>query len=265
MEIFCNGTAADGESDNAGIILSVTRPTVTRCPPPPANIAGLVKPGWENIDFNVEIRTSMNVTASNNHMRAENFNDTTERVEAFTKWRNQRQQWKINEWPVRQSATLFQTIYEWFGICERAAEQIELLLGDGLLNCPDEGGNFNHQILLQRVELEFDPGKNHPQFTFRKRDRPPELYLEFLRALPGANYRQVANCAYELKKAEFSPVGGDDTSGFPQKLIQGIFPTGGRMVSDETSVEMEKRSEEPQGSAVTTKRKAVVVTKNGDL
>ena len=83
--------------------------------------------------------------------------------------------------------------------------------------------------------------------------------------MPGANYRQVANCADELKEAEFSPVGGEETSGFLQRLIQGIFPTGGRMVSDDASVETEKRSEEPQESAVTNKRKAVVVTKNGDL
>ena len=184
VELFCNGTAADDESDNAGIILRVTRPTLTRCPLPPASIAGWVRSGWENIDSNAEIRTSMNATEPDNQTRVENFSDAPERVEAFTKWRDQRQQWKINEWPVRQSATLFQTTYEWFGICERETEQIELLVGDGLLNCPDEGGDFNHQILLQRVDLEFNPERNNPQFTFRKRDRPPELYLEFLPHCP---------------------------------------------------------------------------------
>ena len=110
------------------------------------------------------------------------------------------------------------------------AERIELLVGDGLLRCPDASGEFRHPILLQKLELEFYPEKRQPQFVFRKRDQQPELYMEFLRALPGVNSSQIARCADELKEAEFTPLGAEDTDGFLRRLIQGLFPSGGTMV-----------------------------------
>ena len=53
---------------------------------------------------------------------------------------------------------------------------------------------------------------------------------EFLRALPEVNHRQIACCADELKKTELPPLGGAETKGFFQRLIQGVFPTGGQFV-----------------------------------
>ncbi|MGH7988882.1 MAG: AAA domain-containing protein, partial [Limisphaerales bacterium] len=165
------------------------------------------------------------------------------------RWQHSRAEWQINERPVRQSFAVFQTVYEWFGIHEREAERIEILVGDGLLNKPDDGGSFNHPILLQKLVLEFYPEKRPPQFVFRKREQPSELYLEFLRALPEVNYPQIASCADELKKAEFSPLGGGDTDGFLRRLIQGIFPTGGEFLAS---------GDKPQGENPTIRREPVI-------
>jgi hypothetical protein len=101
------------------------------------------------------------------------------------------------------------------------------------LHCPDAGGEFRHPILLQKLELEFYPEKRQSQFVFRKRERQPELYMEFLRVLPGVNSSQIARCAEELKEAEFTPLGAEDTDGFLRRLIQGLFPGGGTMVGNE--------------------------------
>jgi hypothetical protein len=102
-------------------------------------------------------------------------------------WQRQREQWVKNETPARQTLALFQTVYEWYGILEREGEKIELMVGDGLLCCPDAAGKFRHPVLLQKLELEFYPEKKQPQFVFRKREQPPELYMEFLRVLPEVN------------------------------------------------------------------------------
>ena len=167
--------------------------------------------------------------------RLERFDDAAERVSIFGRWRQQREEWQANERPARRSMAVFQAVYEWFGIHEREAERIEILAADGLVNCADDGGKFNHPVLLQRLELEFYPEKRNPQFIFRKREQPPDLYLEFLRALPGANYRQIANCADELKKTEISPLGGEDTEGFLRRLIQGVFPPSGQWIASESN------------------------------
>jgi hypothetical protein len=118
---------------------------------------------------------------------------------------------------------------------------MELLVGDGLLRCPDAGGEFCHPVLLQKLELEFYPEKKQPQFVFRKREQPPELYMEFLGVLPGVNNQQLARCADELKRAEFPPLGLQDTDGFLRRLIQGIFPSQGHIVVDDNeSLQSEK-------------------------
>ena len=153
----------------------------------------------------------------------------------------------INERPARESLALFQTVYEWYGVQEREGERIELLVGDGLLRCPDASGEFRHPILLQKLELEFYPEKRQPQFVFRKREQQPELYMEFLRVLPGVNSSQLARCADELKEAEFTPLGAEDTDGFLRRLIQGLFPGGGTMVENEQA-SASKRADSPSQS-----------------
>jgi very-short-patch-repair endonuclease len=54
--------------------------------------------------------------------------------------------------------------------------------------------------------------------------------MEFLRVLPGVNLEQLGRCAQELKVAEFPPLGNGDTTGFLQRLIQGLFPRSGMLV-----------------------------------
>jgi hypothetical protein len=39
-------------------------------------------------------------------------------------WKKQREQWAVNERPARESLSLFQQVYEWYGIQEREGEKI---------------------------------------------------------------------------------------------------------------------------------------------
>ena len=220
--------ASEADDD---IVFRITRPGVTHCPTPPAAIADWVKSGWQEIDVSAEVQPSRTMRDKNESTRLERFEDVPQRPAAFRKWQEERAEWQKREQPARQALAVFQAVYEWFGIHEREAEQIELLLGDGLLHCPAEGGAFNHHVLLQRLELEFYPEKGNPQFVFRKREQPPELYVEFLRLLPKANHQQIAKCVDELKQTELSPLGGEETNGFLRRLIYGIFPNAGEMLA----------------------------------
>src|ERR1019366_8183969 len=266
VEIFRGGTDSEDESENADIVLRITRPNLTACPSPPAAIRDWLNPGWENIDSSVEFSASRNVPDRSERARLERFEDVAERVSLFRRWRQEREEWQVNERPARRSMAAFQAVYEWFGIHERESEEIEILAGDGLLNCADDGGKFNHPVLLQRLELEFYPEKRNPQFIFLKREQPPELYLEFLRALPGVNYRQIASCADELKKTEISPLRGEDTEGFLQIIIQGVFPPTGQLIASENDLgALPQRIEgEESGVGAAGRCVPVIVTQNGD-
>ena len=218
----------DEEDEDSDIVLRLTRPTTTPCPPPPAALSAWLKLGWREYRGTVEVEAIRNVV-TDGKTSIERFEDDYQRSALLRDWQRQRDLWVTNERPARQALTFFQTVYEWYGVQEREGEKIEMLVGDGLLRCPDAGGEFRHPVLLQKLELEFYPEKKQPQFVFRKREQPPELYMEFLRALPEVNNQQLARCADELKKAEFAPLGGEDTDGFLRRLIQGLFPSRGSL------------------------------------
>lgn len=221
------------EDEDSTIVLRLARPVITRCPSPSQVLSEWLEPGWQDISGKVEVQPTRNVIGRDGKTFIEQFDADLRRPSLLRAWQQQREQWVTNERPARQSLTLFQTVYEWYGVQEREGERIELLVGDGLLRCPDVGGEFYHPVLLQKLELEFDPEKRQPQFIFRKREQPPELYMEFLRVLPGVNSQQLARCADEMKKAEFAPLGAEDTDGFLRRLIQGLFPSDGAVFEND--------------------------------
>ncbi|MGD0130140.1 MAG: hypothetical protein ABSF46_32895 [Terriglobia bacterium] len=157
VEIFEGDREPDTESEDADVILRITRPDLADCPPPPAAIAEWLKPGWQTIDGSVDVHPSRNVPVTEGGARVERFEEALPRPSLLKRWQQVRAEWQANERPARQSLATFQTVYEWFGIHEREAERIEILAGDGLLSCPDDGGSFNHPVLLQKLELEFRP------------------------------------------------------------------------------------------------------------
>lgn len=233
VELFRDAGKTEDEVEDSDIVLRLTRPVITRCPPPPPVLSDWLRPGLQEISGKVEVQPTRNVIGRDDKTLVERFDADSRRPSLLREWQHQREQWVTNERPARQSLTLFQTVYEWYGVQEREGERIELLVGDGLLSCPDGGGEFHHPIILQKLELEFYPEKRQPQFIFRKREQPPELYMEFLRVLPGVNSQQLARCADEMKKAEFAPLGAADTDGFLRRLIQGLFPSGGALLEND--------------------------------
>lgn len=242
VELFRDAGKTEDEVDEfeeSDIVLRLTRPVITQCPPPPPVLSDWLKSGWQEASGKVEAYPTRNIIGKDGRTLIERFEADSRRPLLLRTWQQQREQWVTNERPARQSMTLFQTIYEWYGVQEREGEKIELLVGDGLLSCPNVDGDFYHPVLLQKLELEFYPEKRQPQFVFRKREQPPELYMEFLRSLPEVNSQQLARCADEMKKAEFAPLGAEDTDGFLRRLIQGLFPSDGAVFENERPSEGE--------------------------
>lgn len=233
VELFRDTSKPNDEVEDNSVILRLTRPAITKCPSPPAALSEWLKSGWQEISGKAEAQPTRNVIGTDGKTLIERFDADSSRPSLLRVWQQQREQWVTNERPARQSMALFQTVYEWYGVQEREGERIELLVGDGLLRCLDVSGEFYHPVLLQKLELEFYPEKRRPQFVFRKREQPPELYMEFLRVLPGVNSQQLARCADEMKKAEFTPLGAEDTDGFLRRLIQGLFPSGGAVLEND--------------------------------
>lgn len=222
----------DARQEN-DIVLEVTRPIMTPCPKAPEILSDWLIPGWTKIDQKAEARKSRNVVTKKGETSVEKFDDVVERKISFDTWNKKRNTWADNEKSTWEAIKFFERIYELYGHMEREGERVELLLGEGILECSDKSaGNFRHPVLLQRLELEFRPEKKQPQFLLRRREQPPELCIDFLRVLPDVDTQQLVKCADELRKMEFDPLGQEDTSGFLRRLIQGLFPNGGQYIEN---------------------------------
>lgn len=220
----------DGQQDN-DIVLEVTRPIMTPCPKPPEILSDWLISGWTKIDQKAEVRRSRNVVTNKNETVTEKFEESIDRKTAFDVWSEKRNAWADDEKSTWEAIKFFERIYELYGHMEREGERVELLVGEGVLECSGKSaGNFRHPVLLQRLELEFRPEKKQPQFLLRRKEQPPELCVDFLRVLPDVDTQQLVKCAEELRKMEFDPLGQEDTSGFLRRLIQGLFPNGGQYV-----------------------------------
>lgn len=154
VELFRDETEEDQRTDDFAIVLRVARPPTTACPAPPAPLNEWLKDGWQHLDGKVEIHPSRNVPAEKGRARIERFEDEPRRAAVLEHWRKAREEWITNERPARAALEWFQKIYEWWDVLEREGERVEMLVGDGLLRCPDELGDFEHPVLLQKVELE---------------------------------------------------------------------------------------------------------------
>lgn len=164
VELF-RDTGKSDEDEDADIVLRLTRPTITPCPPPPAGLSEWLKLGWREYRGTVEVEATRNVV-KDGKTRIERFEDNYQRPALLRDWQRQRDLWVTNERPARQALAFFQTVYEWHGILDREGEKIEMMVGDGLLSCSDAAGKFLHPVLLQKLELEFYRKRNSRSLSF---------------------------------------------------------------------------------------------------
>src|SRR2546429_4721112 len=193
-----NGQEPDGELD---FVLKVGRPTFTQAPQPPLPIVEWLEGDWE--DPEAEVTVSETKANGSEPLR---FDAEPRRVEAYERWKTQQQNWAAIERPARAPTKVFEQLYELYGRIEREAEHIELVLGDGILSWKRLDGSIYHPILLQRIQLAFDPSV--PELTLIETGKEVELYSAPFRSMPDIEPKVLARCREELDRGGFHPLGG---------------------------------------------------------
>lgn len=212
-----NGHRPEEEPD---FILKVGRPTFTQAPPPPLPIVDWLEGDWEDPDADVTVAET-----KANGVEPLRFDAEPRRLEACERWKAQHQSWAATERPARAAMKIFEQLYELYGRIEREAEQIELVLGDGILSWKrGEEGSIYHPILLQRVQLAFDPSV--PEFTIIETGKEVELYSALFRSMPDIEPKVLARCREDLDRGGFHPLGGNDTLEFLRRFVVQLSPRG---------------------------------------
>ncbi len=211
---------AEGQLTGDNFILKVQRPTFTKPPTPPKILDRWLKKGWERADGTVEVMQSSNASAGNGDAIIIRFDDDQDAVKAFKNWKIKWEEWARNERPTLAAAKLFEKLFALYGMIEREAEKVEIVLGDGIISFDGPNGSIHHPILLQKLQLEFDP--ETPLFTLRETDNPVELYLSLFLEIPDTDGTLAAQYRKSLEELPVHPLGGTTTTGFLKRLVQSL-------------------------------------------
>ena len=217
---------ADTEEMLSGddFVLKVRRPTLTQAPPPPSKIRDWVRPGWDDPTSSPGVYEIRNETNSQGNTVLRRFEDDPERPRLLKVWASQRLVWAEKERPAREALKTFERLYELHGMIRREEERVELVLGDGILNWRRPEGGIHHPILLQRVQLDFDPGT--PEFIVTEADHHVELYSALFRSISDVDGKKIGECRDELDRSPYHPLEGKGTSGFLRRLVQTLSSRG---------------------------------------
>jgi very-short-patch-repair endonuclease len=205
-------------------VLKVRRPKLTPCPPPPELLAQWLERGWEEPSAEVRVQESVHDRDAQGSTVITFFQDDPKRQGAMDKWRAQRDAWARAEKPARAAMGMFEKLYEIRGQIEREGEKLELVLGDGILSWQRPDGSVFHPILLQRLQLEFDP--TLPEFSVVEADSPVELYSALFQSMPDVAGRVLAKARLELEQGRYHPLAGEESSGFLRSLSVQLSPQG---------------------------------------
>jgi very-short-patch-repair endonuclease len=218
------GTNVSTAREEEEFILKVARPKLTRAPEPPTELKSWLEIGWEDPAKEPTIRKTKNEKSARGDTTLVPFEDDPNRTTAFEAWKLTREVWAKNENPARAAARVFEALYELYGRTEREAERVELVLGDGILAWRRQEGGVYHPVLLQRLQMTFDPAT--PEFRITETEHPVELYSSLFQSMPEIDGRAIGRCREELERGNYHPLGDRDTTGFLKRLVVQLSPRG---------------------------------------
>jgi very-short-patch-repair endonuclease len=208
---------------NSGFVIKVARPAESACPKPSIAIEKWLKSGWEQLGVEPELHARRQRTNVEGEEITELFDESPERVEAFEKWEDQKHEWEKSEKGLRDALNVFLDLFDLYGKFQRESETFQLFVADGILRIKRPEGLIHHPILLQRVELVFNPSV--PEFLITESPLGPELYTPLLR-YAGIDGRAILQLREQIAGGSVHPLDTDATSEFFKSFIHKFWPDG---------------------------------------
>jgi very-short-patch-repair endonuclease len=213
----------DAESGvEAAPVIRIVRAALTDCPRPPELIRDWLQPGWEQVSSVPAAVGPRDLEGEPGQPADVAFKDSAERVRAFDAWIIARSQWVDAERPALAARALFERIHELWTKIQRDEDSLELVLADGMLQVAEH--QINYPVLAQRVSLTFDP--SGPAFVFRTGTESAALHRSVLRLVPSVQARVIAHFENEVEQESITVLGGERTTAFFRRLVQGLFTNG---------------------------------------
>ena len=213
------------DDPRGGLILKVGRPRESDCPEPSVVIKNWLKQGWDRVDTDPD-------TIAKKTLKGQSFSDSVERIDAFDEWMARKREWEASERSVVEALNVFSDLFELRSRFDRESEKYQLFLADGMLVVDQDGVKIHHPILIQRVELLFNPAV--PEFCIVDSEDNPEVYVPLLRhvALDGKAIQHVTET---IANEHFHPLAGEPTTQFLKDFVH-RFWTNGEFIEDREAI-----------------------------
>lgn len=177
------------------------------CPRPPRLVESWLLPGWEKYADPARRVEEKTFRDADGNTQIETFQQSEARIEAWDLWAKDRTIWsevQRRHDPVR---ALFERLQALRSELQKQDEQVELVLGVGLLKISIGMATYNHPILIKPLSLEFEPEAN--SFVITETDRSTDLYSELLADLkvdlsPAGNWRESIQRRHPLDSESLS-------------------------------------------------------------
>lgn len=217
----------EGAEAPSDFVLRVKRPPpLPPVAPPPHEIADWVSDGWQRYEATLSVIETRH--RDDEAKPVERFDEDSERVAALQRWSAAREDLISRNMPALKAFRLFERLYTLHGTMERDAERYDVVLGDGILCWNVPKGSIRFPIVLQKLELEFDPSV--PSFTLTDASAPTEFYSTLFRTIDGIDGNFVADIKKELEAGQYHPLSADDLTALlasipPRLSANGQFVT----------------------------------------
>jgi len=222
-----------GELHSTDFLLQVTRAEVPPIPQPADELLGWLEEGWEDEFKDVRVHKvwkdveEVEVSDEKQQMTLPpvRFDDSTERVQLLASWMAQRDAWVPSAQHARKAQRIFDKLYNLYSYLDRDSEQVELVLGDGVLDWDrSDGYPIHHPVLLQRVQLLFDPSV--PEFKVVDNEQATELYSPLFRTMPEVRASMITESLHEIEENGWHPLEVVGTNDFFSRLVRQLSADG---------------------------------------
>jgi very-short-patch-repair endonuclease len=176
------------------------------CPPvpcesPPVLVKDWLLPGWEKHSESANYVDEKAFKDNSGSTFIEKFSDNQQRQSAWDSWNARRERWSSDQLRHDPVRLLFSKLQAIRSELQKRSEQVELVLGVGLLRYQSPNQSYNHPLIIKPIGIEFDGQKN--VFTLIETERATELYAEPLSELaidlsPSSHWRDTLQRLHPL-------------------------------------------------------------------
>lgn len=217
--------------DEADFIFRISKPELKNCPKAPESILDwLVSKKYNDPHQPPKVEDIKSFISKGNDdediVVEYRFSDDPARVKEYVGFLERWNQWAEQEKKDRKAQQFFNLIYELHNLLEKQSEQLELVLGDGILQYQSSEAAVHHPVLLKRCQIVFDD--TLAAFSLVETQQPVELHTAVFRFIPGVNSQDVQKRRQDIELIGAHPLDAEATNTFLKTLSitlssEGVF------------------------------------------